>query len=145
MEKSLRRIANIITTVLGIWAFLTIWVEVSGKKTTWQIGNPSSPQKALIVFDPDPFYNLDEQLCLAFGEELGANNYYVTIATASAAKILKNQPFDLYVLCANTYNWRPDWAISRLIKKHLLRKISQLWQSHLVPVQPMHQKKRLKK
>ena len=41
----------------------------------------------------------------------------VNVATVAAANGLKNQSLDLYVFCANTYNWRPDWPVSRFINK----------------------------
>lgn len=31
---------------------------------------------------------------------------------------MKDASFQLYVFCANTYNWSPDWAVTRFIKKH---------------------------
>lgn len=43
----------------------------------------------------------------------------VTIAIFKAAETYANQPVDLYVFCANTYNWRPDWAVSNFIQKQV--------------------------
>ncbi len=39
-----------------------------------------------------------------------------------AARAIKDQSFDLYVFCANTYNWRPDWAVSNFINQQVVLK-----------------------
>lgn len=104
--------------VIAVWAGLTFWVEVTGKSQLWQMGDVSAEKTALIVYDPDPFYNFDEQVCKAFAGVLGDKVMYVTVATVSAAEKISEQHFDLYVFCANTYNWRPDWALSRFVKNH---------------------------
>lgn len=107
----------IIIAVIIIWALLTFWAESKGKAKQWTYGKLSSPQKVLIIYDPDPFYNLDEQLCRAFAEEL--RDKQVIVATVAAAEQMEELQFDLYVLCTNTYNWQPDWALSRFVKKSL--------------------------
>jgi hypothetical protein len=38
----------------------------------------------------------------------------------AATKQLADSTVNLYVLCANTYNWAPDWAINRYVKSHSL-------------------------
>ena len=44
----------------------------------------------------------------------------VTVASAeAAAETAARQPIDLYVFCANTYNFRPDWAVSKFIRKQV--------------------------
>lgn len=103
--------------ILGVWGLLTIWAELPGPANSAQYGNNTSLKKVLVVYDPDPIYNLDEQLCTVFAEALARHDVYVTVATVKAAEELNND-YNLYMFCANTYNWRPDWAISRYIKKH---------------------------
>ncbi len=84
-----------------------------------ELGIAASDKRALIIYDPDPFYNLDEQVCLSFGRALSDSGLFVNVATAAAAGEIINAPaFDVYVICANTYNWRPDWAITRFIEEH---------------------------
>lgn len=70
----------------------------------------------MIVYNPDPFYNLDEQVCEAFAETLADQGIYATIATVKAAKELNTSTYDLYVFCANTYNWRPDMPTNNFVK-----------------------------
>lgn len=53
-----------------IWILLTFWVEVNGKKVKEELGEAISFKRALIVYDPDPFYNFDKQICKAFENTL---------------------------------------------------------------------------
>lgn len=69
------------------------------------------------VYNPDPFYNLDEQVCRSLGQALADQGMQVTVASVAAAETAASQPIDLYVFCANTYNFRPDWAVSNFIRK----------------------------
>lgn len=45
----------------------------------------------------------------------------MTIVTVSAAKELhlSTNKYELYVFCSNTYNWYPDWSISRFIETQI--------------------------
>jgi hypothetical protein len=104
--------------IMMLWVILTLWVEAEGPAVIKKSGNEASVQTALIVYDPDPVYNLDEQVCEAFATVLADSGWKVTLATVAAAKKEDCSRFQLYVLCANTYNWRPDWAITRFVKKY---------------------------
>lgn len=105
--------------IASVWIVVTFWAESTGAKKSWELGSKASTKKVLIVFDPDPFYNLDEQVSRSFGKALADNGLNVRVATVKAAKELANQPFDLYVFCANTYNWHPDWAVTDFIKEQV--------------------------
>lgn len=105
--------------ILVSWVILTIYVEQTGPAKQWMFGK-SYGKKTLIVFDPDPFYNLDEQVCVAFGKAIASDSMAVTIATVAAAKHLEPNAYDVLVYCANTYNWRPDWSIKHYIEKRPL-------------------------
>ncbi len=116
--KKLFTITGIAALAIGaVWTLITVWAERTGPKRSWQLGNPTAKKRALIVYDPDPFYNLDEQICRSFGQALADNGMRVSVATVAAAEISAHQPTDLYVFCANTYNWRPDWAVSDFIRQ----------------------------
>lgn len=104
-----------ITTIVIGWVILTLFVEATGPEKTWSFGNRDGGVKMLIVYDPDPFYNLDEKVCLTFGEETALHGIHAEIATVAAAKELNLESFDLLVFCSNTYNWAPDWAVSGYI------------------------------
>jgi hypothetical protein len=106
------------------WAVLTLVVQKPGPKRNWDFGNSTTSKKVLIVFDPDPFYNLDEQVCLAVAQVLADSGFNVKVTSVSAAYESNPGSFDAYVFCANTYNWAPGWELTRFIKhqKSLNRK-----------------------
>jgi hypothetical protein len=106
-----------LSVVMLGWVIITLYAEKSGPSRRWSLGT-SSGKKALIVFDPDPFYNLDEQICLSFGRALAEQDLNVTIATVAATDSVGQNSYDVLVYCANTYNWRPDWSIMSYIKEH---------------------------
>ena len=117
--NKLIRVTGIIALVVGAaWALLTVWAESPGPKRSWKLGNPQAPKRVLIVYDPDPFYNLDEQVCRSFGQALADKGLQVTVATVRAARELPEQAPDLYVFCANTYNWAPDRSVRDYIEEH---------------------------
>jgi hypothetical protein len=107
-------LATAILVIVG-WTALTIYVETAGPSREWILQSESSTRNAIVVFDPDPFYNLDEQICISFGKALSENGFKVQVATVAAAKQFKSTEIDVIVYCANTYNWRPDWAITNYI------------------------------
>lgn len=116
--NKLLTITGITALAIGaVWTFLTVWAERTGSKRSWQLGSQTAKKRALIIYDPDPFYNLDEQVSRSFGQALADGGMRVTVATVAAASEADNQPMDLYVFCANTYNFRPDWAVSDFIRK----------------------------
>jgi len=105
-----------IGAILIAWTFLTLYVERKGPPKESSVGGAKNDHKALIVFDPDPFYNLDERVCLSFAKALAESNFLVTVMTVAAAEESTDKTFDLYVYCANTYNWRPDRAMVSYVK-----------------------------
>lgn len=115
----MKKIVKWVAAILFIWIVLTVWVEKEGPYDTWNMGNLESSKKALVLYDPDPFYNLDQQICEAVGSVLADNDFNVTLATVAAIKEIKTTDYQLYVFCANTYNWEPDWAICRAIEKQI--------------------------
>ncbi len=120
MKKFLKWVIIASLAVALGWLVLTIWVESTGAKKSWEFGDTTVKGSVLIVYDPDPFYNLDEQICRAMGQTLARYGMQVKVVTVAAARELKNNPFNLYVFCANTYNWRPDRAVSNYIKNQAL-------------------------
>lgn len=112
-----KAVVIVIIAVLGIWTVLTGWVQRERSGNSIEIGNSSSERSALLVYNPDPLYNLDEQLCKSFARALAEEEWHVRITTVSEAKKLKSDN-DLYVFCANTYNWAPDVPLREYIEKH---------------------------
>lgn len=118
----MKKVFKWIVTLLFIWVVLTVWVEKEGPYEKWNMGNLDASKKALILYDPDPFYNLDQQVCESIGSVLADNDFNVSLATVAAIEGTRTNDYQLYVFCANTYNCEPDWAISKLIRKQLILK-----------------------
>ena len=117
MKKLLKVTGITLLAVGAVWTALTIWAESAGPKRSWKLGSQAAKRRALIVYDPDPFYNLDEQVSRSFGQSLADNGMRVTVATVKAVEESPEQSIDLYVFCTNTYNWAPDWSISNFIRQ----------------------------
>ena len=100
-----------------VWGVLTLIVEKKGAANRTMFGAEKNVGTALIVYDPDPFYNLDEQVCNSFAQGLAEKSWKAEVITVAALEKLDINSFDLYVFCTNTYNWAPDRAISNYIKK----------------------------
>jgi len=116
--KKLLKVTGVTLLAAGaVWTALTIWAESAGPKRSWKLGSQAAKRRALIVYDPDPFYNLDEQVSRSFGQSLADNGMRVTVATVKAVEESPEQSIDLYVFCTNTYNWAPDWSISSFIRQ----------------------------
>ncbi|WKN42197.1 hypothetical protein [Tunicatimonas pelagia] len=116
MKPRIKVIAYVIGVILFFWTGMTFWVQYTGEQQIVAVGDESSPKKALIIYNPDPIYNLDEQVCRSFAEGLSHHGFSAKIATIELAH--KKEAYDLYVFFANTYNWAPDWLIQQFIRDH---------------------------
>lgn len=113
MEQLSRVLLFLLLVIAILWLGLTLWVEREGPPLLHTVGPADAAHQALVVYDPDPIYDLDAQLGEAAAEALVERGFRSMVATVAAAR---EQPTpDLFVLCANTYNWRPDRAITRFI------------------------------
>lgn len=117
MKKRAKAIGYLLAGFLFFWAALTLWANYSGKQQTFTIGNAAARRNALILYNADPFYNLDEQVCRRVAEGLSHHDFSSKIATINQAHD-DRKPYDLYVFCANTYNWAPDWPTAKFIRTH---------------------------
>lgn len=108
----------IIACTLLFWGLLTLFVQYSGGEKSFSFGSKNAQKSALIYYHPDPFYNLDEQVCKSFAEGLVENDWLVQILTVDAAQKAGNHEAELIVFCTNTYNFAPDRPISNFIKNH---------------------------
>ncbi len=120
--KRRKRIMTTVLLVIGltvmIWIILSVIVSQKGPEKIAIVGKSNDNQKALIVYDPDPIYNLDEKISKSFAKGLAEKGWLSKVATVAAAKNVEEEQFDLYVFCANTYNWAPDKAVRNHIKNH---------------------------
>ncbi|SEL07171.1 hypothetical protein SAMN04487910_1626 [Aquimarina amphilecti] len=111
-RKKMNSLLLVIGLILAIWITLSIVVRKKGAERIAIIGSSINEYKALIIYDPDPIYNLDEKISRSFAKGLAENEWLSILSTVAAAKeIREKEQFDLYVFCANTYNWAPDKAI----------------------------------
>jgi len=90
------------------WYLVGIWVNHYGKARIQNYEQVNPSQQAIILFNPDPIYNLDEQVGQAFAEGLWEKDWAVQLATVQSKHTIDPQLFDLIVFCANTYNFAPD-------------------------------------
>ncbi|TDH29244.1 hypothetical protein EXU57_04035 [Segetibacter sp. 3557_3] len=119
MKILLRRLI-VITAIIGLsWGILTLWAERTGSARFVQLGNRSSKTRVLVVYDPDPFYDLDAKVCSSIAKALATHEFAVDLVSVAASPDSFDQ-YTLYVFCANTYNWRPDWSVAGLLRKHSL-------------------------
>jgi hypothetical protein len=117
MKRYLKLLGKVFIAVLFIWLALTIWVQYGGIQSIQKIGAEKASKRALVIYNPDPIYSLDKQVCVGFAEGLMTKGFHSTVATVKKARELEGE-FDLFVFCANTYNWSPDWQVTGFIKHH---------------------------
>jgi hypothetical protein len=117
MKKFFKLILYTVAIISIGWVTLTIIVERTGPDRSWNFGEQHSTTKVIVIYDPDPFFNLDEQVCRSFGQVMGENGIQGSVLSVSAAREIQLSSFDVYVFCANTYNWGPDLALSNYIKE----------------------------
>ena len=110
--KFLKMIYWIIGIAL-IWTALTLWANYAGNQNSQTLGEMNQ-QSVLIAYNPDPIYNLDEQIATAMAKVLSESSR-VDIMTTSHVHEAQKKQYDLYVFCSNTYNWAPDWGIVKMI------------------------------
>jgi hypothetical protein len=115
MKRAIRRVVFPLAIIGIIWVALTLWVE-SERSDNIQIHGKGN-YKVLILYNPDPIYNFDQQVCEVFANELAGDTIEVTLATVSAMRNKKPSSYNSYVLCTNTYNWRPDKPMSRFVRQ----------------------------
>jgi hypothetical protein len=116
MQKRLKRFGKVLLGIAILWTILTIIVQVKGKTYSSSFGTEQATQKALVVYDPDPIYNLDQQVSEGVALGLAQEGWAVEVRSVRAATEISTSEFQLFVFVANTYNWAPDWAVTRFIK-----------------------------
>ncbi len=116
------KIYLIILAIVGlICSVLTYWSNLKRPpyRRVWA-GVPLGP-KARLIFNPDPIYDFDKQLCNEFARGLHAKGWEATVMSVAQAETELDIEDDLIVVCANTYNWRPDRTLTNYILNHDLR------------------------
>ena len=113
----IRRLMFIFLGIAIFWLLLTIYAQFSGSANIELVKSESGDRTALILFNPDPFYNLDHQICKSLGEGLARQGFDSWIVTTKQSNISREE-YDLLVICSNTYNWAPDWGVTRFIQQN---------------------------
>lgn len=121
MKTTMYIAAVAIGFILIAWLALTIYAQAEGKAKTVWLGEEDSDRRVLITYDPDPIYNLDEQVGLSIAETFSQKDWAVALKTVRATRDDKLSDYDLFVVIANTYNWAPDRSI-----KHFIQRCSEL-------------------
>ncbi len=94
--------------VLLAWGLITLIVSRTADGERIEMGMPEASLRALILYNPDSFYNLDVQLCTTFAEQLTASGWGVSISPYSKLRSDDQDKVDMLVICSNTYNFAPD-------------------------------------
>ncbi|MEM7573706.1 MAG: hypothetical protein AAF433_12425 [Bacteroidota bacterium] len=118
-NKWLRGLFFTLFTGVLIWLGLTMYVQMPNGHYIASFGPDTAPQRALILYDADPFDNLDQQLSTAFASGLTNRGWNATVSTVKAIRKEPLFDYDLYVFCANTYNGEPDWTISHYLRSEI--------------------------
>ena len=94
----------------------TFYVQQDGPEAIRVFGPYDADRNVLVVYDPDPIFNLDEQICYSIAQSLSECGWRATVATFITAEKMEYFDYDLYIYCANTYMYAPDRSIRRYIK-----------------------------
>ncbi len=101
----------------GAWAMLTILAQQERPAEIVFIGDAEPGGKeAVMIYNPDIFYNLDEQVCRAMAGGLAPYGWRSRLMGVRDARETDLSEFKLVVFCANTYNWAPDRPVSNFIR-----------------------------
>lgn len=115
MKRIFRIFLNIVMVIAIIWVVLTLWVQWYNPEIQLKEAPEDAAKTALLIYKPDPIYNLDEQVLEAFAKGLEKHNIGADIKSLALAEKTAKE-YDLYLICANTYNWAPDWKTSKFLK-----------------------------
>ena len=96
MKKTISFLVKLLIGFAIFWVILTLFVQMKGGENMQVIGSSVNGPKALVVYDPDPFYNLDQQVCIGLAEGLAEQNWLVVVATVAAAEKLTDTDYDLH-------------------------------------------------
>lgn len=107
----------VITLISAFWVLLTFYVQNFGNEVSLQIGDESTcVRNALIVLNPDPIYDFDKQICMSTASGLNTRKICSKIVSVENAPRDVSK-FDVVVFCSNTYNFQPDWKVTKYIKR----------------------------
>lgn len=115
MKRALKISLYTLIALSVVWIGLTLWVQRPGAAMRYQL-NETRQRQVWIIYDPDPIYDLDRQLAEACAKAWAQYPWRVTVATVAALPD-HTEEAEVFVFLANTYNWRPDWAVTDAIDR----------------------------
>lgn len=121
LYQMLNTMLYVIIGIALIWMVASVITQYTGNGEVVETGSEYHTEKALIVYNPDPYYNFDFQICKSFADGLLNENISSTICTTKNLQADDYHHYNLYVFCANTYNFAPDWEVVKAINKPSLK------------------------
>lgn len=112
----MKTLIRTIAVILLAWGFLTIIAQRQRDGERKNFGSPEAQYFATILYNPDPFYNLDQQVSEAFAAAIAGDDWQVEVMPVAQADRVNMRLVNLFVFCSNTYNWAPDKQITNYIK-----------------------------
>lgn len=116
MKRFLRITIRTLAFILFIWLLLSLWVQQDRTGPQWENKLEYPRGKALLLYNPDPLYNLDEQLAKAVSGGLLEAGWSCRVTTYQDFGDSATGEYDLLLILTNTYNWAPDWPTRRFIE-----------------------------
>lgn len=115
-----RRVARVASVVLvaaaACWLAMTAYVEREPAPSVRELGDRQGSHRAVVIYAPDPFYDLDRQVAEAVAGTLAPRGWEtLAMSTSAAERLVPTLDYDLLVVVANTYNLAPDRNTRRLL------------------------------
>lgn len=117
MKRWIKIAFGILGPLLLGWGGLTFWVECARFAPARVLQAPKAAGRALVLYNPDPLYDLDRQVGEAFATALNTRGWEVKLSSHGSTGEGPDPGVDLCVLIANTYNWAPDRPTVRYIRQ----------------------------
>ena len=101
-----------------IWLLLTLWAQQPRSATCVNFPGAEGAKEVLILFNPDPFYDLDRQIGTVIGQKIASEGWGAQLCSFNQFEGRRLRDYGGLVLIANTYNWAPDKPTRRFIAEH---------------------------
>ena len=115
--RYLKIILKLLVIVAISWGFLTLWVQQQRPAGVQEFIPDQTLGRVLVVYNPDPIYDLDCQMAASFAKGLSQQGYEVTVCDYYTAQSLSLPDYQLLGIVSNTYNWAPDRPTRRFLKE----------------------------
>jgi hypothetical protein len=101
--------------IVVTWTIATYYVEQEGPIVFDDNSMSNEGRQALIVYDPDPVVHQDAEICQLISKGLLEANWNTTLASVQGIEDVGLDRYDLFVICANAYNFGPDRIVKNFI------------------------------